>query len=456
MGMNGQRALQVLEGILGGQGAGIEHHEVGELARHELIVLADPSALAWSRDLVDLEERHGALSAPRLREIVDALTKSLRSDLHRLFTRNTTLATEERDRAACRRLLGVFDDPERRARLDSAVTLTANMKVRPAKVVTKHGELQVGLTPLGHRVINALRARVERFAAAPLGEFLKRFLKAEGKIADLARDAKYLSDKLHDVSRGRSSVVAGLLKSGFQPDQALDRYKAARPKVLPGDKPTENPHLSVAAVRASAAGGSVVEAAGRQRDTYRALAKAGLPEGPVLRGAVRAVMALPQNSAPVERFRQLEAALRRSCPDRLDAVRFAARLVACPGTPDQLAKHATDAATLLESRQLGSRKVLWGAPVALASYVGPEASLESLVERYAGIVSAIRKLKGFHFQGEIPDPVADLVACAGTPPEIASLVRQMVSHLGSDAHKPGWAAGDPFAMACSFAKRYAY
>lgn len=430
--MLASEALAHLEALAAGKP--VPPEVLARLERLDLAITLDATDARRCAELDELESRHGVLDANALIRKIDGLTRDLRSDMHRMLSRKTTLAAEERDRGLCKRLLPLVKDPAENARLQAA--RLAYAELGPDRLEC--------LSTKGRRLLPALRARVDRFGAEPFEAFLKVFHKSESRMEALKSDLDRLKGQLWSVERGREDVVIGLLKSGLEPDLAIKRWKQACAAGLPHDKSAEVAHLATATVRL-AGKTSVTDTAQRLKDTIASLRAAGLPDGPVLRGAARAVLSY-DGPEPVARFGALYHAFHAHLGDPTACLRHAGRLLSTDGQPGALAQRCADIA-----KELGHFRIHPSA-VALATHVTPELDQGAVVERYRAIGAALVRDGAFESP---PDSIADLVGCKGTPDEVAAVVGQFAAHLAPRARKP-WGTWDVLPLAIACARRLMY
>src|SRR5207248_6098727 len=125
---------------------------------------------------------------------------------------------------------------------------------------------------------------------------------------------------------------------------------------------------------ANANGGvAVAEATELQRNAYQKLRKAGMPTGPILRGAVRAVIAERDLDAAVTRFVELHHALTAKGIDADTALRYAARFLPRPEPPSTLASWAKSTAEMLQERKIRNTSLVTPEAIAIAA-LAPDGS----------------------------------------------------------------------------------
>lgn len=424
-------ALVHLEALAAG--SPLEPDALAYLEDLDLAISLDPADARRAAELDELESRYGLLDANALKRKLDGLTRDLRSDMHRMLSFKTTIQQQEKDRGLVKRLIPLVSDPEQNARLQAA---------RLAFAELGPGRLQC-LSVKGRRLLPALRARIGRFGQEPLAAFLKVFQKSESRMESLKSRVDALKNELWSVERGREDVVVGLLKSGLEPADAIRRWKSACAAGLPHDKAREIAHLATSTVRLAGTR-DVAETAERQRAMIARLRENGLPYGPVLRGAARAVLAY-EGSDAVQRFTALFHAFHGHVGDPTACLRHAARMMALPGEPAELVDRC---AKIAELRGVS----LDALAVALASYVTPELPPDGAIERFGAIGAALVRAGAFE---KVPDAIVDLVPCKGTPEEIAAVVQQFVTHLKPTAKKP-WLNWEVQTYAISCARRLMY
>jgi hypothetical protein len=445
--MNGERALQVLGGLLRGERGDATDEELEALARPCFVTTVDAARLARARAYGALREAHAYQTAEEVAADLADLEARLQSPFHRMITFAATLRREERKRAQLRGLLGAMRDPQEWARVQAASEALATVPADAPWLPVEGGAGVLAVTALGWRAVFALQTRLARYGAVDFEAFAKRFRKSEAGMKQLGEDYGTLARQLGgQVSKGLPDVVTGLLKTGLPPEQALARYAKATCLVRGGRLAVEVPHAATAVVRA---GARAEDQAGAHQELDRAvlvLCSTGLRNTPVLRGAAKALVGAPHLPSAVARFRAVYDGLPRAVPAET-RLRCAARLFPARGTaPEVLDRMARALATPHPP----------AVAAALAASATDASVLPQVLERYAAIVRELVARRAFTGRSAVPASAAELVNVPGEPDEVVELVRQLVAHLPAHEDKEAWGTSADWTPAVAFARRFAY
>lgn len=449
--MLGEQALVALESLTNGKTTGIDPKWFDALVAEGFATSVDPARLDTAREFDSVRTRYEITTAASAREALRDLEEKLKSDFHRATTFAAKLWEEEQDRARLRAVVGLLADRKEWAAVQEAVAARDRAARGAPFVVVAGSPLKYAITEAGRRAGSGLRARIDRYGKADFREFVKRFRKADGGMAALAEQQRTLLARLGSVPKGRTSVSVSLLKSGLPMDEAFARWQQARSAPPRGVLPVEAPHLAAAVVREGvreeAEGGDPTRAAGMLVRAFEALVAAGMPQLPVVRGAAKSIVAMPDLGAAARRFREIVAALQAKRVGLENATRYAARLVALPCTVPDIMDRLRRASDLI-ARPYGE------AAVALVA-MSPD--IESLAPNAARFLEFTKELRARRaFRSDVPDSAVELVPVAGTVPEVVELVRQLVAHLPASEAEDCWGMSDDWMTAIAFAKRFTY
>ena len=424
--------------------------ELDELSREGLVLTVAAWASRALGELNELATSHGSERDPLdpawLRQVLTKVEGELRSDLHRMVTSHEALHKQELERASMRRLLGLLEDP---SLVEGLRRATAQRATREPLLPGPDRSLLVSLSPVGRRALPAITARLARSGSEPLAAFLKRFLKAEQGMRSLAEGAAYLSQGVGQVAKGKAQVVTGLLKTGLPPERALAAFQRAGTVVGALQAPKEAAHLAVSCVRGAGQGDPAVEAR-RLAAMVGFLASKGFRDG-AARGAAKALLAAPDHAAALARFTHFFRVLEGWQIHGDDRYKFAARLLPAPGSDAEVIERLSDMATLSLASPLAKHPRRVQIDVALASMTTTRPSVKPTLERYLGLVVALGR-SGLPRGSDPYDLALECMSCRGEPAEVVALAWQAAAHL-SGGHAPN---PEQMAMACAFAKRFAY
>lgn len=449
--MLGEQALLALESLMNGKTTGFDPKWFDALVAEGFATAVDPARLDAAREFDSIRTRYEITSAVSARAALSDLEDKLKSDFHRATTFAAKLWEEEQDRARLRAVVGLLADRKEWAAVQEAIG-ARDRAARGAPFVAVPGSpLKFAITEAGRRAGSGLRARIDRYGKADFREFVKRFRKADNGMAALAEQQRAVLAGIGIVRKGRASISVSLLKSGLPVDEALARWQQAKNAPPRGVLPVEAPHLAAAVVREGvrqeASGGDADRAAGQLERAFEALVAAGMPRLPVVRGAAKSIVAMPNLPAAARRFREIVAALQTQRVPLENATRYAARLVALPCNPPEILARVRRASDLI-GRPIGE------AVVGLVAMSPDVQSLAPNAARFLEFTTELRARRAF--RGDVPDSAVELVPVAGTVPEVVELMRQLVAHLPASEAEDCWGMSDDWITAIAFAKRFTY
>ncbi len=453
--MTGNDALLQLQCLVHGRADAGSARAWDEFVRLGLAVSAEPAGLKQAAELADLADRYRARTAEELKKTLAELEEDLRSDFHRMTSFRSTLEREERDRARIRRALASFDHARDHEETRNAVA--AREQAAPdAQFFGCPGRSTLwAISSRGLRATGALQARIDRYGAAPFQEFLARFAKADEAMARFTRDRQRLDAALPYVPKGRTFVIDGLLKSGLALPRMVEAYQKALDDTNRSYFLVERPHVAVALVRGEKAATDFGPAAAAYDRAYeRLVAAGGFARGPVLRGAVKSVVRMPDTDAAIARFIDLYRGLASLRVTGDEAVRIAARLLPAHGTAGEVVTRFREAQGRIQAEMRSQVPYPAAAAAAIVSGARDTAHMNELIHRFRAILDELARQHAF--SGSAPACTADLPFCPGTPAEIVDLLHAFVAILASRAPGPRWGSAEEFETACAFARRFAY
>jgi hypothetical protein len=440
--MNGDRGLRILCGLLRGEAGDVTAAELRELRDLGMIASVDPILGRRADALAQLAPRYDLTNLDTVRAALADLDGKLRSDWHRMICFDATLRREERDRVELRMVAGFLGDAAERAKVEDAVA-RRQLAAHGAPWVDAVDGQAHAVTRLGWGCAFALQVRLERYAQADFAEFAKRYKKADAGMAKLAADFSAIDGGLTRVPKGKPAVVLGLLKSGLPPGQALAHYDQALHASVGGLLGVEAPHVATGLVRASAANGDLDAARQRFQAMRHQLGAIGFRDGPVVRGAAKALAASAlEPTAAAVRYKAMYDGLSGGHEARL---KVAARLFGAPGrSTEVIGRYATAFASFHDPEI--------AAP--LAAYSTDDATLAALIAKFTAIRDELLSRRAF--RSRVPASAVDLLNVPGTPAEVVELVRQLVAHLPAREHQEAWGESADWVPAVAMARRFAY
>lgn len=455
------RAIAILAALTQGQ-MSATWEELDELGRLQLVATLDPVALRSLGKLRDLWARHGAGAGPDaiwtrtwLQRALAELEARLRSDFHRTVTSDAKLAMQEMERAEMRGALGLLSDPEARAQAQHTAATLANLISPNARMTPCPPEPAplYAVTRLGEAVLFMGQPRLPRYGALPIAELARSVRKADSKMGALTEQVRTIDAGLGFVRKGRHQVVAGLIKSGLDAQQAVAAYQQAQQYTRrPDAHPAEPPHLAVTLVRHACDTKNPVVAEQRMRAAEGALLRRGLPSGPQTRGAAKSLLGFPDLEAAASRFVDLCRALGPIAGADPSLLRYAARLMPVQAAPVQLAQRCQAVAASLVHGGFHRLIHVDATTVALAAMARDDGSVQAVVARFLEIWQLLRQEQQWMSGTTLAQGAVELTACPGTPQEAVATARALAAQLSAG----GRAAHEAFDLACSLSKRVAF
>ena len=447
--MNGQRAMEILNGFAQGQLA-FTAQEVDELIKAQLVVEVNPAdykTLAWL--VTAVAELGQVYDDPELVAKLDAqyaeLDERLKSDWHRFTTTKKHIDEEEQKRRALRRVTAHLKDATEMARFAQINRGSPHAKCEAL------GDELYALTGRGTRVIPALGQRLDRYRDYPFDAFLKAFDKTDAKMDAFAGEVSALSGHIGYVKKNPHQVVIGLVKTGKPPAEALDAYRQ-------GMRATGAPDVAVTLARNEGNYGGQDNVTSRLQEAVALLQRAGFPRTPVTFGAAKTLLPFQPLEGGVTRFNQIAQLLMQSTTTHSSAemnVKLTARLMPAEASPHDLVRRVVLAVQALRqspSTVHQNHDERFNA-VAFAAMVRSDDQIAPLAVRFRALEA---ELVRYQISGSEHADIDALecIACPGTPAEVVQTVRTLMGQIAAKQRREVQ-RGDA-AIAVAFAKRFAY
>jgi hypothetical protein len=433
----------------------IETEEIEELLAAGLAVEADPDDLGTVQWLHAVVREHAGvtLDHPTVGQVLASALKATEEDLardwYRMKTSKAELRAREESRIAMRRALAHLADPHfmasARKLLEASRLMAAGARWVPCE---KLGSELYGLTHKGWRVLRQLGVRLERYGNASLKAFLSAFEKTDAKMRAFAEEVSYLNQNIGYVKKNREQIVIGLAKAGASAPHAVGTYYAA----LQVSGSTA-PDVAVTCTRNAKTFGGPAYAAVQLQRAQAALRQAGFPPTSIAMGAAKSLLAFQPPESGVPRFVEIFQRLERAVGRAEALVKYVARLMPATGTPEEVVRRVSAAATMLRQQvppQVHAHRAdVRATAAALASMVREDSALLPLVQRFRAIETELVRA-GVSTPQHCEADALECVACPGTPLEVVDIVSTLAGQIAA-GRRTGRA---DVAVAASFAKRF--